>query len=90
MHFKIELIDLGPFVLMQRFNFCRAKCHKGFMKKRNPRKVKWTKAFRKGAGKELAVDPVFEMQKRREVPVRYDREKWQKIGTKKEINCSLL
>lgn len=46
------------------------------MKKRNPRKVCWTKAFRKAAGKELAVDPVFEMEKRRHVPLKYDREIW--------------
>merc|ERR1719342_339386 len=43
----------------------------------NPRKAKWTKAFRKSAGKELAVDPSFEFEKRRNVPVKYDRELWQ-------------
>merc|ERR1712098_319268 len=59
------------------FNFCRSKCHKNFKKKKNPRKAKWTKAFRKSAGKELAVDPSFEFEKRRNVPVKYDRELWQ-------------
>ncbi|GJJ12274.1 hypothetical protein Clacol_006515 [Clathrus columnatus] len=42
--------------------------------KRNPRKVKWTKAFRKAAGKEMVVDSTFEFEKRRNIPVRYDRE----------------
>merc|ERR1712192_208536 len=40
-------------------------------------KAKWTKAFRKSAGKELAVDPSFEFEKKRNVPVKYDRELWQ-------------
>merc|ERR1712117_8225 len=47
------------------------------MGKKNPRKAKWTKAFRKSAGKELAVDPSFEFEKKRNVPVKYDRELWQ-------------
>jgi len=42
--------------------------------KRNPRKVRWTKAFRKAAGKEMIIDSTFEFEKRRNVPVRYDRE----------------
>merc|ERR1712156_125202 len=59
------------------FNFCRSKCHKNFKKKKNPRKAKWTKAFRKTAGKELAIDPSFEFEKRRNVPIKYNREIWQ-------------
>lgn len=56
------------------FRFCRPKCHRAFIKKRNPRKVRWTKAFRKAAGKEMKVDATFEFEKRRNKPVKYDRE----------------
>eukprot|EP01006_Ploeotia_vitrea_P000386 TRINITY_DN102968_c0_g1_i1.p1 TRINITY_DN102968_c0_g1~~TRINITY_DN102968_c0_g1_i1.p1 ORF type:complete len:190 (+),score=84.40 TRINITY_DN102968_c0_g1_i1:42-572(+) len=55
------------------FRFCRSKCHRNFKLKRNPRKTKWTKAFRKTHGKELANDPVFDFERKRNVPVRYDR-----------------
>ena len=67
----------------QIFKFCRSKCHKNFKKKKNPRKAKWTKAFRKGAGKELAIDPSYEFEKRRNIPVKYDRELWQKTSKKR-------
>lgn len=60
------------------FTFCRSKCHRAFKKKKNPRKTRWTKAYRKAAGKELAVDPSFEFEKRRNAPLKYDRETWQK------------
>jgi len=42
--------------------------------KRNPRKVRWTKAFRKAAGKEMTIDSTIEFEKRRNVPIRYNRE----------------
>lgn len=38
--------------------------------------MKWTKAFRKAAGKELAIDSAFEFEKKRHVPVKYNRELW--------------
>lgn len=36
--------------------------------------MRWTKAFRKVHGKEMTVDTTFEMEKRRNRPVKYDRE----------------
>ncbi|XP_065837101.1 probable ribosome biogenesis protein RLP24 [Oscarella lobularis] len=68
------------------FRFCRAKCHKAFKKKRNPRRVRWTKAHRKTAGKELAVDHSLEFEMKRNVPVKYRRHLWkQTMGAMKRI-----
>ncbi|ODQ80777.1 hypothetical protein BABINDRAFT_160989 [Babjeviella inositovora NRRL Y-12698] len=58
----------------KEFRFCRSKCHNAFKQRRNPRKLKWTKAFRKAAGKELAIDSTLTFAARRNVPVRYNRD----------------
>lgn len=60
------------------FRFCRSKCRRAFNKKKNPRKIRWTKAYRKTNGKEFTIDPTFEFEKRRNVPVKYNRELWSK------------
>lgn len=56
------------------FRFCRSKCRTNFNMKRNPRKLRWTKAFRKAAGKELVVDSSFAFERRRNRVEKYDRE----------------
>jgi large subunit ribosomal protein L24e len=58
------------------FRFCRSKCHNRFRQRKNPRKTRWTKAFRKASGKELCNDPTFEFERRRHIPVKYSRELW--------------
>eukprot|EP00736_Rhodelphis_marinus_P007965 Rmarinus@m.10352 len=57
------------------FRFCRHKCRRAFEQKRNPRKVRWTKAFRKSAGKEMAVDSTFDFERKRNRIGKYDRTK---------------
>jgi len=77
----IELVDCKV------FKFCRSKCFKNFKMKRNPRKVRWTKAYRHAMGKEMTVDSTFEFEKRRNVPVRYNRETVvETVGAIKRIN----
>lgn len=56
------------------FKFCRSKCHRHFKAKHNPRKVKWTKVYRKERKKELAHDKAFEFEKIRNEPIKYDRD----------------
>lgn len=46
--------------------------------KRNPKKLRWTKAFRRATGRELKLDRTLEFEKRRNRPVRYDRDLWEK------------
>ncbi|KAL3641046.1 putative ribosome biogenesis protein RLP24 [Castilleja foliolosa] len=55
------------------FRFCRSKCHKNFKMKRNPRKVQWTKAYRRFHGKDMTQDATFEFERKRNRPERYDR-----------------
>lgn len=42
--------------------------------KRNPRKLAWTKSFRRAHGKEMTVDSTLQFAQRRNIPVRYNRE----------------
>jgi len=42
--------------------------------KRNPRKLRWTKAFRRSAGKEMTLDTTLTFAARRQIPTRYNRE----------------
>ncbi|KAK9164053.1 hypothetical protein Syun_004955 [Stephania yunnanensis] len=55
------------------FRFCRSKCHKNFKMKRNPRKVQWTKAYRRLHGKDMTQDSTFEFERKRNRPERYNR-----------------
>ena len=56
------------------FKFCNKKCRRMFENKRNPRRLKWTKAFRRTHNKELSMDTTFDFEKVRNRPPKYDRE----------------
>lgn len=75
---KNELLaDLGKRAVRndaKSFRFCKSKCHKNFKMKRNPRKLAWTKSFRRAHGKEMTVDSTLTFAQRRNVPVRYNRD----------------
>ena len=43
--------------------------------KRNPRKVGWTKAFRRAHNKDLTVDTTIALEQRRNRPEKYNRER---------------
>jgi large subunit ribosomal protein L24e len=55
------------------FRFCRSKCHKHFKMKHNPRRMKWTKAYRRAHGKEMMLDSTFNFEKKRLAPTKYNR-----------------
>lgn len=42
--------------------------------KRNPRKLAWTKSFRRAHGKEMTVDSTLAFAQRRNIPIRYNRD----------------
>ena len=56
------------------FRFCSSKCNKLFKAKKNPRKLKWTKAYRMAHGKEMTNYAVLEFQQKRNIPTRYNRD----------------
>jgi len=56
------------------FRFCRSKCHLHFKAKHNPRKMKWTRAYRKTHGKDMIVDSTFEFEKKKNEPIKYNRD----------------
>jgi len=56
------------------FRFCSSKCDKAFKKKKNPRRTAWTKAFRKAHGKEMATDSTFAFERKRNVPIKTNRD----------------
>lgn len=61
------------------FRFCRSKCNKNFKLRRNPRRTRWTKTYRKVHGKELNQDTVLDFEQKRNVPVKYDRDLFNKV-----------
>merc|ERR1712039_184792 len=55
------------------FRFCRSKCHKSFKKKRDPRKVRWTRVYRQITGRELCDNTISNFERRRNRPEKLKR-----------------
>jgi large subunit ribosomal protein L24e len=72
-HHSLPCLAFSP-SSFQALRFCVSKCFRNFKLRRNPRKIRWTKAFRKAHGKDMAVDSTFDFERRRHRPVKYDRE----------------
>jgi len=69
------------------FRFSSKKARRLFERRVNPNRLRWTKAYRRKNGKELSVDSTFEFEKRRNVPVKYDRELYAKtISAMKRVS----
>ena len=56
------------------FEFCRSKCFRLFKLKRNPRKIKWTKASRLARGKDIIDQNVISFEKKRNEVDIYSRQ----------------
>lgn len=61
------------------FRFCRSKCTKNFKLKRNPRRVAWTKTYRKVRGKDLVNDTTHAFERRVNEPDIYNRDVYAKV-----------
>ena len=62
----------------KQFQFCRSKCRRTFNMKRNPRRLRWTKAYRKTHNKELAIDSTFLFERKRNRVEKYNRQVMEK------------
>ncbi|KAI5180225.1 large subunit ribosomal protein L24e [Nematocida sp. AWRm80] len=61
------------------FRFCRSKCTKNFKLKRNPRRVAWTKTYRKVRGKDLVNDTTHAFEKRINEPLIFNKDLYTKV-----------
>ncbi|KAK6160896.1 hypothetical protein DH2020_004277 [Rehmannia glutinosa] len=70
----VEMLDLKK-TLLTGCSFPGKATTSSYMRKmkRNPRKVKWTKAYRRLHGKDMTQDATYEFERKRNRPERYDR-----------------